>query len=111
MENNEKQQKIEKLLAIGNRWQKYGKDRIYFPTKSLLKLLNVELDFYKTGNISDASMDGEHISNSEGRRILDALNDAKIYYDIKTDDFYRSFCPHVSKADKAIEKIKEWLED
>lgn len=66
---------IEKLEAAGaKRWTKYGKDRLYIDAK----VLGLELDHYKTGNISHAKWQGESISNSDGYR----LNGSKVYVDV-----------------------------
>jgi hypothetical protein len=82
----EKQEIIKTLEAKnGNRWTKYGKDRIYFDARNALS--GLETDRYNTGNISSATLNGESISNSEAKRLITAALDVKIYYDIDTDKF------------------------
>ena len=56
------------------RWQKGTFDRLYVNAS----VLGLECTYYKTGNISSATFNGEHISNSEGYR----LKAAKTYVDI-----------------------------
>ncbi len=65
---------ISKLLAAGGkRWSKYGKDRIYIDVTTL----GLEVEYYKTGNVSSAAWQGETISNADGRRLLCS----KVYVD------------------------------
>lgn len=77
--------KIEALTERFGRWTKTGwngkkYDRIYFNAKDL----GLELDYYKTGNISDASIDGMSISNSRARQLLSS----KAYYDVLTGELH-----------------------
>lgn len=59
-----------------NRWTKGNIDRLYIkPT-----YLGLDLEYYKSGNISSATFNGDSISNSEGRR----LNATKCYVDVAT---------------------------
>ena len=59
-----------------SRWTKGTMDRLYIkPT-----YIGLELTYYKTGNVSSASINGKSISNSRGR----AMQSAKCYIDIKT---------------------------
>lgn len=69
---------VETLVAIGgNRWTKDGYDRVYF--NGWARFIGLEIERYKTGNIYSASLNGEHISNSEARRLLGAIT--KVYWD------------------------------
>lgn len=68
---------IEKCVNAGmNRWTKGNFDRLY----ANAEVLGLECSYYKTGNISYATFNGEKISNSWARE----LKDAKTYIDIKT---------------------------
>ncbi len=59
---------IEALEKKGfNRWTKGNMDRLYF---SLEKSGALELDYYKSGNLRSAYLDGERISNAEACRLL-----------------------------------------
>lgn len=59
---------IEALEKKGfSRWTKGNMDRLYF---SLEKAGALELDYYKSGNLSSAYLDGERISNAEAYRLL-----------------------------------------
>ena len=69
---------IETMTAIGGRcWQKNGMDRVYL--NDFETVPGLELDHYKSGNISYAALDGETISNAEGGRLSTAVD--KVYFD------------------------------
>lgn len=72
------------LLSIGAKaWRhpESGDIRIYLNRISD-DLLDIEKDFYKTGNLSSFSWRGHLTSNCQGKRIMAALDGA--YYDVKT---------------------------
>ena len=70
--------RINELINLGfKRWTKGNYDRLYINAFKL----GLECTYYGTGNISSAEFCGEHISNSEARR----LRDAKTYIDVKTE--------------------------
>lgn len=50
-----------------NRWTKGNMDRLYF---NIEKSGDLELDYYKSGNLRSADLDGERISNAEACRLL-----------------------------------------
>lgn len=59
---------IEALEKKGfNRWTKGDMDRLYF---SIEKAGALELDYYKSGNLRSADLEGERISNAEACRLL-----------------------------------------
>lgn len=69
---------IETMTAIGGRrWQKNGHDRVYL--NGFETVPGLELDHYKSGNISYAELDGEKVSNSEAGRLATAVD--KVYFD------------------------------
>lgn len=69
---------IETMTAIGGRrWQKNGHDRVYL--NDFATVPGLELDHYKSGNISGAWLDDEKVSNAEGGRLATAVD--KVYYD------------------------------
>jgi len=78
--------KLEALKNIGGKeWKKGDKRRVYF--NDLEKYINLDVGFYKTGNVNCAYFDGERISNSKASKILWALNSASLWYDIESDKF------------------------
>lgn len=70
---------IEKLAAKGfSRWTKGKYDRMYINAKDL----GLVCEYYKTGNVADATFQGEGISNSEAYR----MKAAKTYIDVETSE-------------------------
>lgn len=75
---------IAKLEAKGGkRWTKGNMDRMYFNST----VLGLELEYYKTGNIRDASFRGTGLSNSMGGR----YKAAKTYIDLATGTVHSDF--------------------
>lgn len=71
---------IEALEQKGfNRWSKGDMDRLYF---NIQKSGHMDVDYYKTGNISYASVDGEEISHRFAGQILAV----KCFIDLKNDN-------------------------
>ena len=65
------------LAAKGfKRWTKEGMDRMYIGAHAL----GLSCDYYNTGNIRDAELNGKSISNSRARR----LKEMKTYLDLTT---------------------------
>ena len=91
---------IAKLESKGfNRWTKGNFDRLYINPQKL----GLEVEYYKTGNVSGSKWNGEHISHAEARRMLNA----KIYIDLKDDSLH---CDHYwcdTLKDAAQELIDE----
>lgn len=66
---------IDRLVERGaRRWTKYGKDRLYITEQ----LIGLEVDRYKSGNISYAELNGEKISNSHAAQLVEAISRAYI---------------------------------
>ena len=98
-----------KLVELGgNEWKK-GYYVIYFNSQSLREFYGLELDHYKTGSISHATLDGERISNSQARRELRKLSgQVKFWYDIPTQSFQAKGMDQ-AVFDKIVARIKEAL--
>lgn len=103
---NEKQ--IEALEKVGfNRWTKNGMDRLYASKEAM----QLELTYYKTGNISSAALMGEKISNSRARKLIGE----KIYIDVETGELtskyddvdYELMNAVRETAEKALAEVKE----
>lgn len=59
---------IEALEKKGfRRWTKGNKDRLYF---NIEKSGYMDVDYYKTGNVRSAYLNGERISNAEAYRLM-----------------------------------------
>lgn len=63
-----------------NRWTKGSMDRLYINATDL----GLEVEYYKTGNVSSAKWDGESISNADARR----FNSSKVFVDINTGELH-----------------------
>lgn len=71
---------IEALEKKGfNRWTKGNYDRLYF---NIEKSGHMDVDYYKTGNISHATVDGEEISHRFAGQILSV----KCFIDLKHEN-------------------------
>ncbi|MFI8191411.1 helix-turn-helix domain-containing protein [Streptomyces sp. NPDC085946] len=69
---------VETMTAIGGRrWTKAGHDRVYL--NEFETVPGLELDHYKSGSISYATLDGEKVSNAEGGRLASSVD--KVYFD------------------------------
>lgn len=73
-------QQIEIMKQIGNEWQKGDKHRIYFNNLSEIYGLNCE--YYNSGNICGADLNGERISNSKAKQLIGKLLSCKVWYDV-----------------------------
>jgi len=63
----------EQIIRIGGKeWRKGDRHRVYINRHVLQRLLGLEVRYYHTGNIRHAELRGQHISNSEARRILNS---------------------------------------
>lgn len=61
-------------------WEKGNHKRAYLSEKVVATAISMTFRKYNTGNIAEASIDGEKISNSEARRIFNHFADS--YYDM-----------------------------
>ena len=66
----------------GSRWQKAGKDRIYF--NGIAQRAGLKTSHYKSGYVSNATYRGQGISNSRAAQMEGVFRDAKVFYDAKT---------------------------
>ncbi|MCM1225591.1 MAG: hypothetical protein NC548_65230 [Lachnospiraceae bacterium] len=75
------QENLNALIEMGaNRWTKGGHDRLYLSGCGD-KLIGLECDYYKSGNVSCATLNGEKISNAEVFRVRNTYDRA--YIDLK----------------------------
>lgn len=94
------EKRIEALERLGfKRWQKGNYDRLYISARDL----GLELTFYKTGNISHATLGGTEISNCMARK----LRDAKTYIDVNTGALYSEHSWLKDEAQALIDSVKE----
>lgn len=76
---------------IGNRWTKGNYDRVYLDVKAVRDLINLEVTYYKTGNVSSGALNGEAISNGRTREILGCIRD--IWLNAKTGEWEHKQVP------------------
>lgn len=98
---------IERLKKIGSEWKKENLHRIYF--NNLASIYGLSTSHYKTGNISSASLAGNHISNTRARGLLTTLNFGKIWFDVVDNQFHSKNLPD-DMATEIIEEIKKQAE-
>ena len=92
-----------RLLKAGGRlWEKAGMRRLYF--NNLAELYGLTLEFYNTGNISAAWLDGERISNNSARQIVSMLYTGKLWYDLTSGRFESK-----GLSERAVERITKAL--
>lgn len=101
------QDQVDKLAKIGSEWKKDDKfHRIYF--NDLEERLGLDISYYKSGNVSGATQNGERISNSECKRILGRLAGVKIFYDVKAGDFKVQYGNlHDEEKERILDSIKD----
>ncbi|MEU0200888.1 MULTISPECIES: hypothetical protein [unclassified Streptomyces] len=69
---------VDTMTAIGgSRWTKAGKDRVYI--NDWAAFAGLEVEHYKSGNISWAAWRGEKISNSQAYKLLGSID--KVWFD------------------------------
>ena len=77
---------IETLKIIGgSEWIKDDYHRIYF--KNLEEFYGLKCSYYKSGNISEAWLDGKRISNSQAKKIQNSIGRMKVWFDVKAQEF------------------------
>ena len=103
------QNQIEKILEseAGKLWENYGKKRIYIDIKTAL---NMEISYYKTGNICSCYIDGEKISNSKANKILsgkcfiDLNNDNKVIFQWASDEMIEFIEAYLNELEEQQEE-------
>jgi len=67
----------------------YPHSLVRFTNESeLLELIELDLNHYGTGNIRSATLEGESISNSGAKRILNRLCGIKFWFDLEEGQFH-----------------------
>lgn len=93
-----------KFETIGSKWIHPGTGEVRYYINDAWKYGGLYLDFYNTGNIAIAKLDGEKISNSEGRRLSGAIDKCWITEDGKVHIRYYAQEEFVKKVKAGIEK-------
>lgn len=93
----------------GTLWEKYDKKRVYFSKNKLCKVIGLECEYYKTGNIASAYIKGEKISNCKAKRVLNTLEElTKAYFDFEDYEFH---CVCKTSVCNYAEEILEGLQN
>jgi hypothetical protein len=102
---------ISNLIKLGGReWKTDKHYRIYFNDikKRYFELIKLEVGYYKTGNVSWATVNGNGISNSTAREILNSVI-GKLYYDVRAGKFDTDYLDR-EIFDILVADIKQKLE-
>lgn len=79
---------VETMTAIGGRrWTKAGHDRVYI--NDIAEYLGLDVDYYNTGNVSGATLDGHPIANGRAGGILGCID--KVYFDAADGKLHARF--------------------
>lgn len=90
-----------------SRWIKNSMDRVY--VNAIEDWYGLSVNYYNTGNVCAAALDGSRISNSEARRVLGRISETKIYYDLVAGAWaYRG---DADIARTVINRIDAWIAD
>lgn len=76
---------VDTLKKIGQEWQKNEMHRIYF--NDLATWYGLECEYYNSGNICYAALNGQKISNSAARRIGSRLA-GKVWFDLADEKYH-----------------------
>lgn len=79
---------LEQAQKLGKVWEKSGMKRIYINDQIITQAIGLDLSFYKTGNISASTLNGEAISHSRARDILFDIKDSKFWFDLADNQFH-----------------------
>jgi len=100
---------VEQLTRLGGRlWEQGGRRRVYF--NALRERIGLDLDYYYSGNICHASLNGETISNSQARSLVSALDDMKIWYDLADGEFHYKTYSRSDLAEQIIAGLRAALQ-
>ena len=98
---------IQEIVKMGAKeWENEKFHRFYF--NNLAELYGLECEFYNTGNVQSAYLDGDLISNSSAKKILMHLAGTKVWYDVKKNCFdFKVDCASDEYAKCIVENLKE----
>ncbi|MFA5165655.1 MAG: hypothetical protein WC481_08875 [Candidatus Omnitrophota bacterium] len=94
------------VKAGGKEWKTETMHRVYF--NNLAGILGLDCEYYKTGNIRNATLNGEYISNTKARDLISAAT-GKFFYDMKTQEFGSKYI-NPKMTQKLIEAVTKKME-
>ena len=114
--NLSKEEKLKILTELGGKhWEFKDKERVYFNYWLFEKLLQLEISYYGTGNVSSVCVEGEKWSNCQGKKLIECLKTSKLYYDLVTNEWRTDFryAPHYYHhyVEKVLDMIEEMAEN
>ena len=78
----------EKILALGNIWEKEGKKRIYISIEKLEEIFGLKYTKYNSGSVSGAELNGSSISNKKATDLIFNIKFSKTYYDFSDNQIH-----------------------
>lgn len=79
----------DRLIDLGgNLWERDNMRRIYLNRDTVLAIIGLEVTFYKTGNVSNAALNGEPLSNGRASRYVNDFIYGKVWFDLNDGKFY-----------------------
>ncbi len=94
----------DKLIELGNEWQKGESHRVYF--NNLAQWYGLKVTRYNSGSIMSAAFDGETISNSYAKEIEGKFFGVKIWFDFADGEFHSQGNIKPGALNKIINNIK-----
>ncbi len=91
----------------GNAWATPDRSKIrsYLNVDVMAKATGLDVNFYNTGNVSSATLDGEKISNAQASKMLSRFNYTKLWYDDGDGKFH--FKGEISRDE--FKDIVKWI--
>lgn len=88
---------------LGKRWTKSPTlDRVYITDGTKLRYAGLEVERYKSGNVSSARLNGKPISNNQARGLLWALTGSKLWYDVTTGKWTQQLVGGTHRDDEKL---------
>lgn len=101
---------IAALKAAGaNRWKRGPMDRLYITIDAAT--VGLDVTYYGTGNVSSATLDGEHLSNSRATGMLGALAGTKIWVDVADGTFNVKRVDYSGRAGRILDRAETAAEE
>ena len=108
---------IEKLGEMGNVWENYGKSRIYFNSRKVLRAMGYTFEITREerlgvpAKVENTTFNGEAISHNKFRAVLHSVGDenyvdltnGKFFGDSENDDFDAFIKAKIAEAKKELE--------
>lgn len=91
--------------SLGNVWEKGNFHRLYLDPVKVAKAIGMDVDYYKSGNVRSASINGESISNNDCYKVLTSWNGA--YIDLTTGEMHERSGYSVRYEDEIMAAYKD----